>query len=84
MIKRFFFIIVIIITLIFALIYFIKKDKTIEIGFVGGLSGKYSNLGHTTLNGLILAFEDIDYTINGKKIRIDIKDDMQNKKLAKI
>ncbi len=83
MIKRFFFIIVISITLIFSLIYFIKKDKTIEIGFVGGLSGKYSNLGHTTLNGLILAFEDIDYIINGKKIRIDIKDDMQNKKLAK-
>ncbi|WP_320034737.1 ABC transporter substrate-binding protein [Halarcobacter sp.] len=81
--RKIFVIIVIIITFILSLIYFFKKDQTIEIGFVGGLSGKYSNLGHSTLNGLILAFEDIEYTVNGKKIRVDIKDDMQDEKVAK-
>lgn len=59
------------------------EDKEIKIGFVAGLSGKYSGLGTSIRNGFTLAFEEINYTINGKKVKIIQKDDKQNEEEAK-
>lgn len=60
---------------------FIKKDE-IKIGFVAGLSGKYSYLGHDVLNGIKLALDEVDYKINDKIIHLIEKDDQQNKSKA--
>ena len=55
-----------------------KDDESIKIGVVLGLTGKYSNLGIYEKNGIILAFDKIDYKINGKKIDLIFKDDKQD------
>jgi len=60
-----------------------KKNDDIKIGFVAGLSGKYSSLGTSVRNGFLLAFEEIDYKINNQKIKIIQKDDKQDKNEAK-
>ncbi len=60
-----------------------KKDEEIKIGFVAGLSGKYSSLGTSIRDGFVLAFDEIDYNINGKKVVIIEADDKQEKKEAK-
>lgn len=60
---------------------FIKKDE-IKFGFVAGLSGKYSYLGHDVLNGLKLALDEVDYKVNDKIIHLIEKDDQQNKSKA--
>ena len=60
-----------------------KDNEDIKIGFVAGLSGKYSSLGTSVRDGFILAFEEIDYTINNKKVKIIQKDDKQDKNEAK-
>lgn len=61
-----------------------KEEKVINIGFLGGLSGKYSNLGHSLLEGMSLAFEEENYMIDDKKINIISKDDKQKKIFAKL
>ena len=60
-----------------------KEDDTIKIGFIAGLSGKYSSLGTSIRDGFILAFDQIDYKIDGKKVKIIQKDDKQDSKVAK-
>ena len=60
-----------------------KKKDEIKIGFVAGLSGKYSSLGISVRDGFLLAFDEIDYKVKNKKIVIIQKDDMQNTKKAK-
>ncbi len=60
-----------------------KKEEEIKIGFVAGLSGKYSSLGTSIRDGFVLAFDEIDHTINNKQIKIIQKDDKQDKKEAK-
>ena len=60
-----------------------KKDEDIKIGFIAGLSGKYSELGTSIRDGFTLAFEEIDYTINGQKVKIIQKDDKQDELKAK-
>ena len=37
-----------------------KSAETIKIGFVAGLSGKYSSLGNDVKNGIMLAFDNIN------------------------
>ncbi len=59
------------------------KEEDIKIGFVAGLSGKYSALGTSIRDGFILAFDEIDNEINGQKIKIIQKDDKQDKNEAK-
>ncbi|QDF29727.1 ABC transporter substrate-binding protein [Halarcobacter anaerophilus] len=81
--KYVFLILVIIVVILLFLTYFLKKDETIKIGFSGTLSGKYSTLGHSVLNGFLLAFDDVDYEVNDKKIKIIVKDDKQNEESAK-
>jgi len=60
-----------------------KKDKEIKIGFMAGLSGKYSALGISIRDGFTLAFDEIDNEINGEKVLIIQKDDKQDKNEAK-
>jgi len=59
------------------------EDDTIKIGFVAGLSGKYSALGTSIRDGFTLAFDEINYKIGDKKVKIIQKDDKQDPKLAK-
>ena len=62
---------------------FDKKEDDLKIGFVAGLSGKYSSLGTSTRDGFVLAFDEIGNKINGQKIMIVQKDDKQDEKEAK-
>lgn len=61
---------------------FYSKNDDIKIGFVAGLSGKYSYLGHGVLNGFNLALEEVDYKIDNKVIHLEKKDDNQNSSKA--
>ncbi|AXH12980.1 ABC transporter substrate-binding protein [Halarcobacter bivalviorum] len=60
-----------------------KKDEEIKIAFVGALTGKYSVLGNAMVNGILLAFEEINYEIDGRKIAFVLKDDKQDEDLNK-
>lgn len=60
-----------------------KEEESIKIGFIAGLSGKYSSLGNSVKNGVLLAFEEVDFRINNKKIVFIQKDDEQDKDIAK-
>jgi branched-chain amino acid transport system substrate-binding protein len=74
-------------TLILVSLFFLgcdtKQDKEIKIGFVAGLSGKYSSLGISIRDGFLLAFDEINYTIDGKRVTIIQKDDKQDEQEAK-
>jgi branched-chain amino acid transport system substrate-binding protein len=60
-----------------------KSKEEITIGFVAGLSGKYSLLGQSVLNGFLLKFDEINYSIDDKAIHILQMDDAQNEHKAK-
>jgi len=72
-----------IITLLTYIFYSYSDSKVIKIGLVAGLSGKYSSLGTDVRNGVVLAFEDINFQANGMKFELIQKDDKQNKDEAK-
>ncbi len=57
--------------------------KPIKIGFVGGLTGKYYDLGVSGRNGVVFALEEINKKggIRGRKVELIIKDDMQDVKV---
>lgn len=64
--------------------YLYEKDKKeIKIGFIGALTGKYSVLGNAMINGVILAFEEKNYKIGDKQIKLIFKDDKQDAQLNK-
>ncbi len=76
----------IILTIVFVCIFLfnnLKEEKNIKIGFVGALTGKYSVLGNAMVNGVLLAFEENNYEINGRKVELIFKDDKQNEELNK-
>lgn len=52
-------------------------QQPIVIGYIGSLSGKFSDMGKTCRNGALLAVEEINNSggINGQKIKLEIKDD---------
>ncbi len=58
----------------------------IRIGFIGGLSGKFSDLGTSTRNGALLAIEQVNATggIDGRKLVMVEQDDKQNSEQAVI
>lgn len=60
-----------------------QKQNEIKIGFVAGLSGKYSSLGTSIRDGFLLAFDEIGYRIEGQKVKIIQKDDKQDPDTAK-
>ena len=57
-----------------------KKENPIKVGFVGGLTGRLSDLGTEGRNGVILAVEKINSSggINGRPVKLITKDDKQN------
>ena len=52
----------------------------IAIGFIGGLSGKFADLGTSARNGALLAVEQVNDAggINGRKLQLIEVDDRQN------
>ena len=72
--------------LLFFIIFFIgcsKEQKEENIGVVLGLSGKYASLGSEERDGIVLAFNEENYNLNGKFIHLVIKDDKQNEEVDK-
>ncbi len=59
-----------------------KSSDDVKIGFIAGLSGKYSSLGTSVRDGFLLAFDEIDYKIDKKNVTIIQKDDKQDSKFA--
>lgn len=60
-----------------------NQQEEVTIGFVGGLTGKYSSLGHDVLNGVHLALNEVQSQVNGKRIVLLEKDDKQNASSAR-
>lgn len=71
----------ILITILFNGCFNQKKDDSIKVGVVLGLTGKYSDLSLYEKNGIIFAFEQINYQINNKKIELILKDDKQDEQV---
>lgn len=61
-----------------------SKQPPIQIGFVGGLSSRTSDLGISSLNGAILATElrNAAGGINGRPVELVIRDDDQKQEIA--
>lgn len=79
--KKIILFLLICVAVIFTILFFKSNSnkENINIGFISGLSGKYSSLGNSVLSGFKLAFEEIDYKIDNKSINIITKDDGQNR-----
>ena len=72
---------VLILTLLVSLSMGCEKEKNpIKVGFVGGLTGRLSDLGTAGRNGVILAVEEINGKggIHGRPVELIVKDDQQN------
>ena len=74
---------IIILTIVYFLFFFKDSKETIKIGFVGALTAKYSDLGNPMMNGIILAFEEEKFEINGKQIELIFKDDKKDEEVNK-
>lgn len=61
------------------------EEKSVTLGFVGGLSGRVSDLGGPARNGMLLAVEQANENggINGQPIKTIIRDDKQDVETAK-
>ena len=59
------------------------SDGEYKIGVVVGLSGKYGTLGSQLRDGIALAFDEMDYSLENKFIKLIIKDDKQDKNVNK-
>ena len=61
------------------------KQDPVTLGFVGGLSGRVSDLGGPARNGMLLAVEEHNAKggINGQNIQTLVKDDKQDADTAK-
>ncbi|WP_419765361.1 MAG: ABC transporter substrate-binding protein [Arcobacter sp.] len=75
-----------VITLLISLMFFNScsnsENKSIKIGLIAGLSGKYSELGNDVLRGVTLALEEVDSKINNIPVELIIKDDKQDSNIA--
>jgi branched-chain amino acid transport system substrate-binding protein len=60
------------------------EKQPIKVGFVGGLTGRYSDLGVSGRNGVLLAVEEANESggIRGRELVLLTKDDMQDEKTA--
>ena len=60
------------------------ERKPIEIGFVGGLTGRVAGLGIAGRDGALLAVEEVNAAggINGRGVNLVVKDDKQNPEVA--
>lgn len=61
-----------------------REDRPIRIGFSGGLTGRYSDLGTEGRNGAMLAIEEANQAggIGGKRIELVVRDDAQDPETA--
>ncbi len=61
-----------------------KEKQPFKIGFAGGLTGRYSDLGTSGRNGVMLAVEEINKKggINGRLVKLITKDDRQDPETA--
>lgn len=61
-----------------------NKKNPIKVGFVGGLTGRLSDLGTAGRNGVILAVEEINRRggIDGRPVELITKDDKQDPEVA--
>ena len=61
-----------------------SNEEPFKIGFVGGLSGRFANLGVDARNGVMLAVEEINKQggINGREVILLTRDDKQDEKTA--
>ena len=77
--KKIYLLIILFVLVIISCKFFFKDSKDlIKIGFVGALTAKYSDLGNPMMNGVILAFEEEKYEVNGKRIELIFKDDKKD------
>lgn len=62
-----------------------QRQEPIQIGFVGGLTGKAADLGAAGRNGVQLAVEQRNASggVNGRKVELVVRDDEQNPETAK-
>lgn len=85
--KKIIFIGIILISLTSFYIISYKTQEIVKIGFVAGLTGKYSVLGNEVLSGIELSLNEQNYKVNGKKIELIVQDDKQtvsvNRKIIK-
>ena len=81
--KKLYFLILIILFIVGYFLFIKESKQTIKIGFVGALTAKYSDLGNPMMNGIILAFEEEKYEINGNKIELIFKDDKKDEEVNK-
>lgn len=60
------------------------EKPPIRIGFSGGITGRYSDLGVSGRNGVMLAVEEINRAggIQGRQVELIIRDDRQNPEAA--
>ncbi len=61
-----------------------KNTQPLKVGFVGGLTGRHSDLGVSARNGVILAAEQMNKSggINGRPVMLITKDDRQDPEVA--
>jgi branched-chain amino acid transport system substrate-binding protein len=54
-----------------------REGKTVDLGFIGGLSGGNADLGEAGRNGAIIAVEEVNEAggIHGRQVKLIIKDD---------
>lgn len=81
--KLYILITIILLACVYFLYFFKELKEPIKIGFVGALTAKYSDLGNPMMNGIILAFEEEKYEINGNKIELIFKDDKKDEEVNK-
>jgi len=61
------------------------ERKPIRVGYIGGLTGRHYDLGISGRNGAIMAVDRINEEggINGRKIKLIVRDDKQESETAK-
>ena len=62
-----------------------ENTQPIKVGFVGGLTGRHSDLGITGRDGVIFAVEEINRAggLNGRSVVLVIRDDKQDPEVAR-
>jgi len=73
---------ILIVLFLIVILYKPASEETIKIGFIGPLSGDSAIIGEENLNGIKLAVEKINSEggINGKDVKLVIKDDGMDEK----
>lgn len=82
--KKLTIILSIILLIIILVVLFYNRKKDIKIGFSASLTGIHSSLGLGVRDGINLALEQINSSggINGRKIKLIVKDDKNNTDIA--